>query len=274
VTPARTDEARAAAADAVSAPPRVEARAFLLPKGGATAEECEDAVAFDPAALRFAAADGATEAFDAGSWARRLASAWVAAEDPPLSSAGLRPWLAAEGARLRETWDGRSLPWYAEEKARAGSFAAFVGFCFEERGGGLAWRAVALGDTCLFQLRGGELRAALPLARPEDFNSAPALVPSRDSLMDAALARAVTASGRAEAGDVFLLLTDAAAMWFLSARGRDPALAAEFDKLLAAGDDEPLARMILRERVASAMKDDDVAALRVAVTRQSFAGVT
>jgi len=236
-----------------------------MPKEGAGAEECEDAVGVNVEALRFALADGATEAFDAGSWARALAEGWVRAEAAPLAVEEFRRWVASEGGRLRESWAGRELPWYAEEKARAGSFAAFVGVGFEEEGRGLRWRAVALGDACLVQLRGGAMLAAMPLSRAEEFNSSPALVPSHEAALGGALAHAVTAGGAAAAGDTFLLLSDAAAAWFFKLfEGRAPLLE-EFDSWLAASENEALAGLFRREREAGRIKDDDVAVVRVKI---------
>src|SRR4051812_34025928 len=168
---------------------RVQTRHFVLPKEGSTAEECEDAFAFDAEALRFAVADGATEAFDARRWAERLAGEWVGCPAAPLTAAEFAPWLREQGEWLHASWEGRQLSWYAEEKRRVGSFAAFVGLRLEAEGHRLGWRAAALGDSCLVQRRGAEVLAALPLSSPEAFGSAPPLVPSSGTLIEPALAR-------------------------------------------------------------------------------------
>jgi hypothetical protein len=246
----------------------VRVRHFIMPKEGSRPEECEDAVAFDAVALRFAVADGATEAFDAGRWAARLAGAWVGAGEPPLTAAEFGAWLREQGEWLRASWEGRNLPWYAEEKRRAGAFAAFVGLRLEARGRGLTWRAVALGDSCLLQRRGRELLAAFPLSGREEFGSCPPLVPSAESLLAAALARLVEAEGRAEPGDTFLLVTDALAAWYFEALARRAAAADEFDSLLDASDNVALSDLVRRERAAARMKDDDVAAVRIFVRNE------
>lgn len=236
-----------------------------MPKEGAGIEECEDAVGVNVAALRFALADGATEAFDAGSWARALAAGWVEREVAPLSVEELRAWVTEAGSRLQEGWAGRELPWYAEEKARAGSFATFVGLAFEECEEAVRWRAVALGDACVVQRRGGSVVGSWPLSDPAEFNTAPALVPSREAALEVALGRTVTAAGGAEAGDLFLLLSDAAAAWFLKlSLSLDPLLE-EFDSLLAASENEALAALFRAERAAGRIKDDDVAVVRIAI---------
>src|SRR3712207_4085796 len=166
---------------------RVQTRHFVLPKGGSAAEECEDAVAFDAGCLRFAVADGATEAFDARRWAARLAKEWVGAVRAPLTAGEFGPWLKEQGEWLHASWEGRKLPWYAEEKRRAGSYAAFVGLRLEASGKRMGWRAVALGDSCLVQRRGGEVLSAFPLSRQDEFNSTPPLVPSSSGQREAAL---------------------------------------------------------------------------------------
>ena len=244
---------------------RVQIRHFVLPKEGSGAEECEDAVAFDAGALRFAVADGATEAFDARRWAARLAKEWVGAVRAPLTAAEFGPWLKEQGGWLHASWEGRKLSWYAEEKRRAGSYAAFVGLRLEASGKRMSWRAVALGDSCLVQRRGAEVVSAFPLDTHEAFTSTPPLVPSSGSLREAALARLVEREGRAEPGDTFLLMTDALSAWYFETSARRDPAAVEFDSLLAASENVSLSELVRRERAAARMKDDDVAVLRIAV---------
>jgi hypothetical protein len=241
----------------------VIARRFVLPKEGSADEECEDAVAQSADASRFALADGATEAFDARRWAVRLAESWVGAETTPLTVEEFRPWLAEQGEWLRASWEGRKLPWYAQEKRGAGSFAAFVGLRLEARGRRARWQAVALGDSCLVQTRGGRMRAAMPVSTHEEFNSSPPLVPSNETVREAALARLVNARGEAERGDVFLLMSDALSAWYFESMAKADGRAAQFDSMLAASENEALAELVRGERASKRMKDDDVAVIRV-----------
>jgi hypothetical protein len=244
---------------------RILVRHFVLPKEGSGAEECEDAVAFDAGSLRFAVADGASEAFDARRWATRLAAEWVGAVRAPLTAAEFGPWLKEQGEWLHASWEGKKLPWYAEEKRRAGSFAAFVGLRLEADGRGMSWRAVALGDSCLVQRRGGEVVSSFPLDSHEAFNSTPWLVPSSGGARETALSRLAEREGRAEAGDTFLLMTDALSAWYLENSARRDPRAEEFDSLLAASENNSLLELVRRERAAARLKDDDVAAVRIEV---------
>lgn len=245
---------------------QVITRQFVLPKEGSAADECEDAVALSADASRFAVADGATEAFDARRWAVRLAETWVGAKRAPLTIEEFRPWLAEQGEWLRASWEGRKLSWYAEEKRRAGSFAAFVGLRLEVRGRGARWDAVALGDSCLVQTRAGRVETAMPVSTHEAFNSTPPLVPSNETVREVALARLVNARGEAERGDVFLLMSDALSAWYFESQANGDGRAARFDSLLAASENESLAQLLRGERESKRMKDDDVAVVRVQLT--------
>jgi hypothetical protein len=243
---------------------QLDVQQFLLPKSGMDVSECEDAIGVNSCVMRFAVADGATEAFDARKWAVRLAERWVSDEPPALSIETFRAWVAGHAEWLQSGWQGRELSWYAEEKARAGSFAAFVGVQFELTPNDARWRAIALGDSCFIQLRDRSIYNALPLSDYRSFTATPVLVPTLGSLQ-AALERAVVASGLIERGDIFLLLSDAVACWYLKIYGEDEPLREKFDFLLSAAQNNELARLFEAERRAQRIKDDDIAIVRIAV---------
>jgi hypothetical protein len=196
-----------------------------VPKPGHRADENEDAAAGDPAAMRFAVADGASEGWQSGRWAARLAAAFV--RRPP-TPADFPRWLAA----VRKSWkppapDG-PVPWYAEQKREQGAFAALVGveFRLSKRTPGLAWKAVAIGDSCLVVLRGGRVELSFPVSAGDRFGNAPPLVPSAAAVR---CPRPEWLAGRAEPGDVFLLATDTAAAAVLRAAAAPAGLPASPD---------------------------------------------
>lgn len=254
---------------------RLRVAHFLLPKSETNAAECEDAVGLNHANWRYAIADGATEAFDARGWAMRLACRW--AELPratALAPEDFREWVRSEGAAWHDEWAERPLPWYAEEKRRAGSFAAFAGIEFAIEEARIGWRAVALGDACLVQRRRGATLAALPLANYRSFNATPLLVPSRDRAHSTALMATTGGEGCAEPNDLFLLFSDALAAWYLKhAEARDEIIV-DFDRLLIgsadADDDAPaqingLVAFCERARREGDLRDDDLALVRIGV---------
>lgn len=243
---------------------QIDVSHFVLPKAGLSASECEDALAIREDLRRFCIADGATEGFDSRRWAKLLTKHWVSSRRL-LTREELVFWLKEVGERLERRWAKQSLPWYAEEKARNGAFAAFVGFALFNSTEGLQWQAVALGDSCLIQKRGAAIIKALPLSDPNDFGNRPILVPSNIDAQGKALESVVIACGMAEPGDVFLLLSDAIAAWYLKANAAEPTLALQLEEALSQGDQRSLQDLIAHERAAHALRNDDVAILQISV---------
>jgi hypothetical protein len=241
----------------------LQLRQLLLPKLGQEASECEDAIAVDAQTCRFAVSDGATEAFDARNWAERLTQHWVQRKST-LTVEEFRKWVAAEGRELQESWNGLTLSWYSEEKARTGSFAALVGVEFDLKSESPSWQAIALGDTCLLHCRQGTLVKSLPLNHSESFNSAPVLVASDSSLHENSMQSVVTDSGTCQNGDVLLLMSDAAASWCLQ-RFENADL--DVEQFLSAKSDEELQEFFDSERMAGRIRNDDLAIVRIEIKR-------
>ncbi|HKU72496.1 MAG TPA: hypothetical protein VJR02_01125 [Pyrinomonadaceae bacterium] len=241
----------------------LQLRQLLLPKLDQEVSECEDAIAIDAQAARFAISDGATEAFDARNWAERLAQHWVQRKST-LTVEEFREWVAAEGRELQDSWNGLTLSWYSEEKARKGSFAALVGVELDFKSESPSWRAIALGDSCLLQCRKTMLVKSLPLDRSENFSSAPVLVASDSSLHESSMQSVVTDSGTCQNGDVLLLMSDAAASWCLQ-RFENGDL--DVEQFLSVKTDEELREFFDTERMAGRIRNDDLAIVRIEVTR-------
>jgi hypothetical protein len=211
-------------------------REFWLPKKGNSADEYEDAYNSSVRSGRFAVADGATESSFARNWAISLARAYV--KTPPLHSSSaeeLKNWLDPLQREWRNGIDWAHLAWFAEDKARDGAFSSLVGLEFvsgestapdinwneqstEETCASdqLHWRAFAVGDSCLFQVRNNQLLIAFPLNRAEQFGSRPVLLSSNPASNNRALNDVRMCAGECQPDDLFLLVTDALGHWFLS----------------------------------------------------------
>jgi len=236
---------------------------FLLPKAGHDLTECEDAIVINPSAFRFAIADGATEAFDSKNWAYQLAKNWVFSTNL-LSPDDFWRWVEEEGRALDESWTSLELSWYAEEKARSGSFAAFVGV--EVDPVEQEWRAIALGDSCVIHCRDNMVVKAFPVDNSKIFSSSPILTPSRTTMQSHAAEAIVVTNGELRKGDEIVILSDAAAAWYLELAEQKTALVREtFVTLLNQEDNEALAEFFKRERISKRLKDDDVAIIRIEV---------
>ncbi len=236
-------------------------RGFRVPKQGHAEEEYEDAlrsrVADGDAAARVAIADGATGSSFSGLWAGLLCDAYVA--EPFADGPSLMTRLPDLGRAWKAQVDRQPLPWFAEEKARAGAFAAFLGLTV---GGDGAWQALAVGDCCLFQVRGEDLVTAFPLSRADDFSDSPALVGTFPVDNTGLAAHVRVASGAYAPGDVFYLMTDALAAWFLGAREAGQSPWRWFTNL---SSDPRFAKLVAELRDSGRLANDDVTLARVEV---------
>ena len=176
-----------------------------VPKPGNRPDENEDAVAADPTRLRFALADGATEGWQSAGWAARVAGCFVRRPPAPADFPG---WVTA----VRK-WSAPPVPddapWYSSVKREQGSFATLIGLELRKpaTGLGLTWKAVAVGDSCLFLLRGERVVTTFPLSTVEEFGTRPALIPSAAT----ACPEPEWLAGWVNPGDRLVLASDAVA---------------------------------------------------------------
>jgi hypothetical protein len=199
-------------------------QAFWLPKTGNTVEEYEDAFECAPQVGRLAIADGATESSFAGRWARSLVQAYVATSpvDATLGVRKLQEWLEPLQREWCESINWEQLPWFAEEKARVGAFSTFLGLDLKIQDYGCdlitpyRWNAVAVGDSCLFQVRNGSLLIAFPMRRAKEFSNSPLLLSSNPVHNQYVWDGVLSMEGDYIPDDLFLLATDALAHWFLA----------------------------------------------------------
>ena len=219
-------------------------RSFLVPKDGHSSDECEDAIAGDTTLGRFAVADGASESFAAGEWARLLVDAFV--QNGPIKN-----WLVGP----REDWGkavaGQAVSWYAEEKLTVGGHATFLGLSTRMVDGVVEWDAVSVGDACLFHIVSGACLASFPLSRHSDFNTSPALIGLKTGIP-----AWKTSRGTLRPGEALLLATDALAQCLL-ATAEERAFAGP--GLLCLDEDDDLALWVAVQRTSGKLKNDDVA---------------
>lgn len=187
---------------------------FHLQKSGNSLFEYEDAFwplesCYADLPLRVAAADGATDAVFSGLWASILVKSWGRRR---LNPENFSQQVAKKAKIWRRRIQRRQMPWYVEEKARSGTFAALVGVELCQTG---KWAAVACGDCCIFQIRNQELIASFPVSRSGDFSNSPVLL-STGGTEDHTPEAVRSETGTWEPGDHLYLMTDALACWFLS----------------------------------------------------------
>jgi Protein phosphatase 2C len=229
------------------------------PKRGHTAAEYEDAWAANPDRMRFAVADGASEASYSGLWAQLLTDAFVTAPSPWDSS----DWLVEPRIAWSSKVDSLDLSWYAEMKRAQGAFAAFVGVAVRPPGPDSVgrWRAIAFGDSCLLRVRNGRPLRAFPLQNSAEFGNQPNLVASRPSVAAPAF---VYDQGTCLPGDCFYLVTDAIAHWFMLHSERDRKPWKDLQPVLSSPEGpEAFAAWVEARRDRDELRNDDVTVLAI-----------
>lgn len=233
-----------------------------LPKEGKQWEECEDAWGFNEAAQRLALADGASAAFESRLWAPALVQAFVR-EPPSPDAESILCWLKSPIRSWRNEihWDRLNL--YQAEKARRGAFSTLLGVSFdwptsdltEEGGTSAQWRAVAVGDTCLFQVREGTVIVRFPVERAADFGNTPPLLSTRQDYNRHSLEELRICEGACQPGDLLVLATDALAKWFLQQVEEGEQPWSKWTKLTLG----KLLKLVQYLRQERAIRNDDVA---------------
>jgi len=200
---------------------RISTQAFHVPKHGSSEKEYEDAVYPEDSVqaelktCRCAVADGATESAFSREWAQILVNSFGEYQFRLKKQQTLWKGVVHQG----------SLPWYLESKICRGAHAAFVGLSLHDpwrNGDGHGppkgiWRAFAVGDSCLFHVRGDRLLTAGPLSRSEEFGNNPFLLSTSSQprvFGDGSMGNVMT--GTWESEDVFYLATDALAQWLFA----------------------------------------------------------
>lgn len=263
----------------------VVVRSFRIQKVGNGFEECEDKSyptylnckqgvrkISGKVPLTFGLADGATEGMFSGVWAEILVKSFCRAKDmhPDMSlvlakaSASWNSWMRnylAERERRK-----KPIQWFEEPGLKAGGFSTLLGLVLtdgEDSNGG-KWWALAVGDTCVFQVREKGLITSFPMESSSSFSSTPSLVCSNAARNARILEANKTCQAEWHAGDRFYLMTDAIACWFLREyeEGNQPFLSFPYADG-ALGEDFELWADSLRS--AKQMRNDDVTLIDIEI---------
>jgi Protein phosphatase 2C len=252
---------------------RVSAQGFRAPKLGNRESECEDAfyprrkiISQEATKFPFAVADGATESLFSGLWAKQLVKAFgKGLLDGPTLPEGI--------GYLREKWrkivSRRPLPWYAEEKIRSGAFAAVACLVLEDADVSKdqgTWKAMAVGDSCVFHLRKRKVLKWWPIQKSEDFNNSPRLLSSKIPDNEGDKVKVLQASGAWRGGDTFYLMTDAVACWFLKQVETGSVPARELTDLTD-GESNSFHLWLQGLRERKSIRNDDVTILRIEIEK-------
>jgi hypothetical protein len=211
---------------------------FWLQKAGNLASAYEDdffpykypfgIIPRNPKYDRYAIADGASTAYLSGLWARILVEGFGSFEDEItktnffdlvqtlILNKKWNPIVLPDYIKKRED-EGKPLSWYDEMALQNGAASTFleISFSLEENKLRDNFSSLAIGDSCLFQVRNDELVTKFPLNSSADFDNSPLLIssdPKRNLNLEENIAYLENQS--IITGDQFFLMTDALASWF------------------------------------------------------------
>ncbi|MFB7904945.1 protein phosphatase 2C domain-containing protein [Kitasatospora sp. NPDC056076] len=261
---------------------------LLVPKQGNSEIECEDALAVRPDTaseeavsgdrLIAAVSDGASESALAKDWSKMLARGLVdRAHLDPSVLAGSREALTALAADLVNNWEshleryiddrargGKPVQWYEEAKFERGAFATFLAVQVERTADDeYGWQAAALGDSCLFHVRDGELLAAFPLTDRREFGTTPNLFGSRNRDFELIATRTQFARGTLQEGDDLFLATDAMAAWILGLESELPVEIGRLTDHTRQNDLTGFKKWVTSLRTSGRLHNDDVALIHI-----------
>lgn len=255
-----------------SRPLQVHAWNGLLPK--LEEKKTADFFVADATRHRYVMTDGATKARYARDWSQMLAE--YACKHLPNKGMDHEQWLESSrmgwptlvaqrqslaadappaGVVQRQSSSGKR--WFIRRKDDSADGAAtLLALWFDTDDIGKPhWYAAAVGDTCLFWIRRGELKLSFPCTKSDEFTTHPDLL---FSVKDQGDGTFKWDDDTLEAGDVFLLATDGLAQWLLKKHEQNKPQWSEMVRLADAGDDGAFRRRMDAERLAERMEDDDI----------------
>jgi len=235
-------------------------------KLGSAATENEDAFDVDLLRGRLVVSDGASSSFASREWSRALCNEMLSDPNAIDSSST----FGAAVSRAAARWKVAVAPtgdvaWWAQEGLDRGAFATLLAVDVATIDRSERWRAAAVGDSCLIQLRNGDAGWAIvtsfPIQRGESFTSYPDLVQTSSPEDVVGLS---WAEGELNAGDVLLLATDAVSEWLLGQDSR------EANSMFAEATADQLAAEFSRLRESNRMANDDCTVVRMIAGRQAL----
>lgn len=225
-------------------------------------EDNEDAYRVDSYGGRIVLSDGASESFDARSWAGLLADRLLL-EDP--TDEGLKLCVHA----YSQLHDKQSLSWSKAAAYERGSFATAL--VAQDDPQNLSIRVMSLGDSLAVWSDGDSILDSSPYASSEEFRRKPVLLASRVDMNPTLTSSDDSHWKRVEwpyPGDgyrILLCMTDALGEWLLRHQEQDDRSA--FEQLCGIREPQELTDLVESARSAGAMRRDDCTLIIAIVTR-------
>lgn len=247
---------------------KISYRTFWIQKDGNDPKEYEDAFApSDPFDLElediiaFAIADGVSNSFESKIWANILVKYFTEIKDinPLFFSKVTAEWYQWQGRYIEDRLrNNKPLKWYEEEGLKKGPSSTLLGLLLVKEDDGSKWKAVSIGDSCLFLVRDNRLEVEFPTSIFTEFNDFPSQVSLEGIKRNNLNVR--TFEGELYSRDRIYLLTDAIAEWFLKEKNHIP-----WDKLSDIKNEDEFVKFIQDLREKEDIRNDDITCMCIRV---------
>lgn len=252
-------------------------KAFSVCKFGNMPDENEDAFYpkltegnfLLPNVFSCALSDGATQTSFSSLWASLLVEETCQQRSEALAH-NLNNIVESASDKWLGALTNINLPWHAEEKVKYGSFATLLWLTItpnstpESNG---IWNVVAIGDSCLFHVRGKKLLLSHPITNSACFNNHPLLISSKQA-QNSAIKENFSDfifQGVWQANDEFWLASDAMAQWLLSEIEVNHAPFEKLHSVIGTMDLNHFEHWISSLREEKQIKNDDTTLIRVKI---------
>ncbi|MCL1466631.1 protein phosphatase 2C domain-containing protein [Argonema galeatum] len=193
---------------------------FTMPKIGEQEADIQDACDWSDDKSLVAIADGASTSLFPGEWAKLLVKHFCDYNQDSIESIYQQweQWLKPIQEEWRKFWfaeiQKKNAPWNVKAIRKENyASATCIGLKFRplSETGEKTWEAIAVGDSCLFQIKARENNfIAFPINKSESFQT---VTDCFHSLPEQKSSSPKYNRGFYEEGDIFLLATDALAEW-------------------------------------------------------------
>ncbi len=238
---------------------------FITHKKAESLNDCQDAVKVNEDSCRYAIADGATRSFFPKWWAELLVEHFC--ELPTLfpNEENWKEWLDPIQAewykRVEERVKARNQFYLTNSfNVREPAVSTFIGLEIDKLKN--KWRAIVIGDSCLFHKSKTGFRSYL-IEKSEDFTDRPEAV---SSFPEKNYYEPTFVGGEIQSRDIFILATDALAKWIVQHEETDQ-LEAVLNQLKRIKTDEQFYSFVdlARDQESIRLVNDDVTLMLISV---------
>ena len=244
---------------------KLTTKSFRTHKEAESLDDCQDACAQNDGIGRYAVADGATRSFFPKEWATLLVEHFCDSTYFTLGETDWRVWIAPIQQKwyeqVEEKVNERNLFYLTNSfKSRESAVSTFIGIEFNKDNG--AWKAMIVGDSCLFYKSDSGFKSYL-MEYSTEFTNRPEAFASfaKDNFSEPKFV-----GDNTKPGDTFILTTDALAKWILEHKETGK-LETVLDDLKALKTDEEFRQFVDKARHDEAIRliNDDATLMLISV---------